>query len=93
MTHLLLALLLAGPARPKPPDYVRMLNADQQVIKSLTEENRQLKLVLYGPPGVKVYPRWNYEKPYCPVDGFVLQWLVVPEEPYQKFEPFCLRTN
>ncbi len=94
MNFLLLLMLISGPAKPTQAQYAKILAAEQQIINDLTVQNRalaaeveKLKNELYGPPGTKVYPRFENEKPLCPVDGFVLQWVVENNS----FVAYCVR--
>jgi hypothetical protein len=90
MTHLLLFLMLA--AQPAKPDYVKIMNAQQQIIQDLTAENRKLKNALFGPPGTTVRAlQTNEGKAYCPPDGFALMYEVMPGLEPRKFQPFCVR--
>jgi hypothetical protein len=89
-----LLLLFVTPPHPTAAQYVKMLNAEQQIINDLTAQNRalateleKLKYELYGPPGSKVYPRFEHEKPVCPVDGFVVQYEVKDNS----FVAYCVR--
>ena len=84
---LLLILMSSRPPKPTSAEYVRMLNEDQQVINKLTAENKALRNELYGPPGSKVYPRFQNEKPFCPVPGFNLKWEVKDNS----FVAYCVR--
>ena len=85
----LLSLALASHATSI--NYAKILNTDQQIINDLTQENLRMKEILFGPLGNKVYPRYVEEKPYCPVAGFALQWLVDKSGIEQVFKPFCVR--
>lgn len=87
MKYLLLLLLFASPPKPTAAQYAKMLTAEQQVVDTLTAEIKELKDELYGPPGVKVHPRFENEKPTCPVSGFVLQWIVEDDH----FTAYCVR--
>ena len=92
MTHLLLFLMLA--ADPPKPDYVKILNAQQQIIQTLQAENRTLKNALFGPVGTTVRAlRAADNKPYCPTDDFSLQWEVVRGPDGKEFKPFCVRVT
>ena len=94
MKFLLLFLLFSTPPRPTPAQCGKILAAEQQIINELTAQNRALaaemetlKNELFGPPGGKVYPRFENEKPTCPVDGFVVQWVVEKDS----FVAYCVR--
>ena len=96
MKFLLLLLLFAAPPKPTAAQYAKMLAAEQQVVNDLTNrlgdmaiEVQVLKDRLYGTPGSRVHPRYENEKPTCPVSGFVLQWVV--EE--NNFVAYCVKES
>jgi hypothetical protein len=91
MTHFLLLFILAS-HKQTHPDYAKILNSQQQIIQTLQKENAELKYILYGPPGTKVRPRFENEKPVCPVPGFVLQYKVTADKSgIGDFSPYCIR--
>ena len=90
----LLFLLLVTPPHPTEKQYAKILAAEQQIINDLTVKNRvlaaeveKLKNLIYAPAGTKVYPRFEKEQPTCPVDGFVIQWVVENNQ----FVAYCVR--
>lgn len=89
MTHLLLFLILGSPPKPTSSQWAKLMNAQQQIVNKLTQENEKLKTILYGPSGAKVYPQFYDHQPYCPVNGFTLEWEV--DGTKKEFVPFCLK--
>lgn len=89
MTHFLLLFLLSSPPKPTTSQFSKLLNDQQQIIVQLNAENEKLKTILYGPSGSKVDPKFYDHQPFCPVNGFVLEWEV--DKTRKEFVPFCVR--